>query len=903
MVRSPLRVACACAVLLIAAAAVARQDLPAQGTAPVPDGVHVTDGSCVMTAGQLQMNITNHGLLGSHYSLLTSYSDAPSAQWPAGSGVEHLFAAGLWIGAVSNGEKRVSTGQFERELRPEPGPENTIYEARNGRIVRPEPNPFAGGDRVVSDSGGDDDRDGRVNEEILDGFDQDGDGLIDEDFDQIGNQMMVCRMRDDLPVSLEENPDHRPLHVEVLQTSYAWEVEEFEDMVAFEFVITNRGSEILRDVYVGMFMDADIGPRTFDRAGADDVPGWWEGFVRNEEGGYEAVGVGYMRDAAREGRTPGWFGVTFLGPIGDGGGLHSFRHYTGERPYALGGDPTNDAERYQDLASGERDHAVLDVHANDFRTLVSTGPWPYLLPGASIRVPLAFVVGDGLDDLLENCAGAQRSWNGEYINLDGDWSTGRYGRETRLCLDDIHDLEASGLEEIVAAHADLSCVGMGHATIGVEDLFETADGRWCIDIDFDNCSECARIKGSPCTSADFFDHWNCGNAAFPEDRKPGCTGVGGREHRLSWQTPMPPYPPDLRLVPLDDAVEIYWNDRSERFIEQFGQDVGLEGYRVWRVDDWDRPLGSSLANGPDRDLWQLAAEFDVDEPAYHYNWNPELHLFWVDTLNIGYDTGLDTIRYRPVCLDDPAYEGLAEAMQEVVDGDPAGRWRIRPPVRDSDAAVRPGMAELLPWETEPAVLDTFYMATERLGDPTAGVVAKPAVRFYRWTDRAVHNGFLYFYAVTGMEHVLGGFGSNTYIYGPGLSGDPTLSFDTVTPGVPAQDAERRAREGPGIFVYPNPATPASLAELQAMHPYADDPTGLRIVFAHLPAAHNTLRIFTLDGDLVETLEHDGLTDIGETSWNLVSRNGQQVVSGIYLYVVSSDDARFDDFIGKFVLIR
>ena len=35
----------------------------------------------------------------------------------------------------------------------------------------------------------------------------------------------------------------------------------------------------------------------------------------------------------------------------------------------------------------------------------------------------------------------------------------------------------------------------------------------------------------------------------------------------------------------------------------------------------------------------------------------------------------------------------------------------------------------------------------------------------------------------------------------------------------------------------------------------------------------------------------------------MSRNGQEVVSGIYLFAVQSDDKQFDDFVGKFVVVR
>jgi hypothetical protein len=75
------------------------------------------------------------------------------------------------------------------------------------------------------------------------------------------------------------------------------------------------------------------------------------------------------------------------------------------------------------------------------------------------------------------------------------------------------------------------------------------------------------------------------------------------------------------------------------------------------------------------------------------------------------------------------------------------------------------------------------------------------------------------------------------------------------------------------------------------------------MFANLPRAHNRIQIFTLDGDLVATIDHDGTGGGGQASWNLVSMNGQQVVSGVYLYVVQADNDQFEDFIGKFVVIR
>ena len=95
---------------------------------PLIENVITLDGRYVHTVGNLQMNITNHGLIGSQYTLARPYSWAPSGQWPGGTGDEYLWGAGLWIGGKINGEPVVSTGQPERELRPGPGIFDTMYE-------------------------------------------------------------------------------------------------------------------------------------------------------------------------------------------------------------------------------------------------------------------------------------------------------------------------------------------------------------------------------------------------------------------------------------------------------------------------------------------------------------------------------------------------------------------------------------------------------------------------------------------------------------------------------------------------------------------------------------------------------------------------------------------------------
>jgi hypothetical protein len=77
-----------------------------------------------------------------------------------------------------------------------------------------------------------------------------------------------------------------------------------------------------------------------------------------------------------------------------------------------------------------------------------------------------------------------------------------------------------------------------------------------------------------------------------------------------------------------------------------------------------------------------------------------------------------------------------------------------------------------------------------------------------------------------------------------------------------------------------------------------------VKFTHLPMTC-TIRIFTLSGDLVQTLNHtsDGEQpheDGGTESWDFVNSNEQLIASGVYIYHVESE---VGDFTGKLVLIH
>jgi hypothetical protein len=119
---------------------------------------------------------------------------------------------------------------------------------------------------------------------------------------------------------------------------------------------------------------------------------------------------------------------------------------------------------------------------------------------------------------------------------------------------------------------------------------------------------------------------------------------------------------------------------------------------------------------------------------------------------------------------------------------------------------------------------------------------------------------------------------------------------------PVDSWDQIKAKGLKVMVYPNP--------YRVDGQYADnkyEPGGIygkRIRFVNLPP-RCTIRIYTLDGDLVQTIDHEmDPHDLEATThwWNLVSRNSQAVVSGIYLFSVEDKDSG-ENQVGKFVIIK
>lgn len=101
-----------------------------------------------------------------------------------------------------------------------------------------------------------------------------------------------------------------------------------------------------------------------------------------------------------------------------------------------------------------------------------------------------------------------------------------------------------------------------------------------------------------------------------------------------------------------------------------------------------------------------------------------------------------------------------------------------------------------------------------------------------------------------------------------------------------------------VIVVPNPYVVGNSWEPRS--PYRFGRGGRRIQFLNLPPKC-TIRIYTVRGQLVDTIYHDAPVSYGAETWDLVSKDGQDIAYGIYLYHI--DAPGIGSATGRFAVIK
>ncbi|MGH7740647.1 MAG: hypothetical protein ACRENS_01345 [Candidatus Eiseniibacteriota bacterium] len=750
----------------------------------------INDRGPVLDQGTFRLRVTNAGILGNAFYNV-GLSNDPSFEFPANSGTECLNHADLWVGAIDDlGHPHVSGGPT-LEWRPTLDPSDHVRMVRAGD---------AGTQRL-----GDDDGDGRTDEEVLNGRDDDGDGYADEDLGMIGDVMAASDYVDDRPEAINwtysNGETHHPLGLSVHEEDYAWAHAGFNHIAGIHYVITNHGSSTLHQVQVGLLADLDSRSRLDSGGHLNDlvVSQIWSQTFNNGVSSTSIVGTPYSRQCVSTVRDnvpvlidgiagSGLPAVAVLGlghttdPAANYAPLQAYARAPGQvgfrytvltnsRPQEVGGIPRDDASRYSAL-SGAEISAESDA-ADDYLVLISCGPFASLGPGQSVTFDVALVAAQNLDSLRVAAEGALYLYHGSMLNLLAD-STGAGARDFSVGRSGLNGHEV--------------CL---EPPVGVTFLGPT------------DCPGQFGLENAPSPTLVQFQHGTC---VWTDADCDICTGFNGNDTQEPWSDPgsMPP-PPALHVQPGDHRVTIGWDNQPEILIK-----AGLVGtprssfvgYRLYRLGDW-RGRQSML---PPLENWALVH-------AYAIGGNEgEVQLPSVTDSTLDYDR----IEYQQKHY-------------------PIGRYH------DVDSTAKDGF-------------DYYYLVT--------------TVMDFAYVDR---------------------FGANVTRR---IEGPITARFEQrITPA-----AASRPTSGL-VWVVPNPFRAQAGWDRPVV---PGDPLTRHIDFMGLPQARSTIRIYTVAGDFVAQLDHDGSGGDGEAAWNLISRNGQDVMSGIYMFTV---DSSLGHQMGHFVVIR
>jgi hypothetical protein len=781
---------------------------------------------------RLALSITNNGCFGTGY-----FGGSPvdpetgvsvlACEYPINSNIEYLWVGALWVGAVIGRDTLVSCGAEGYydivELWPDAGD--------NGEMIRRSTQTFS----------------------------------IHYSPDAISEEDIICKYFDTLNdpglvvIDPVDNRPHRPLNLEITQRSYAWSYPYADDFILFDFEIKNIGQFPLKQLYIGLVVDADayhISSEGSAGSWMDDICGYkemipspiWPGY-------YDSVNVAWVADndgdpgggvfdfssvtgvtATRVIRTPSdsleyscnWW-VTQYTPANDWGP----RQVTDDKPYRnFGpnfGTPLGDRNKYYVLSTREFDYDQLECavshaqfgwmspprDAEDFANghnsiyLFSFGPFD-VAPDSVLPVVLAYIGGE---DLHHN----PNAWNDLFNPLNP------YPYMEQL------DFKNLGLNSI---WADWIYDNPGY------------------DTDNDGDSGMARWFYSPDSTDSNYNYYR-------GDGIPDFRGAS------------PPPAPELKVLTDQGQVIIRWNgEETENSVDVFSKQKDFEGYKIYYAED-NRISDFVLLATYDRCNYNvlkwnnLLRRWEVSETPLDYD---SLILIYGEGFEPELYTEFNSLRPDDPRNPEPVYTYFTPQNWNVCDlSDPHGIHRVYPhaDANDPDDTTDDGDHRFYEYEY---IIDNLSLS-------------RPI-----------------YVAVTTFD-----YGSRTHF----LSSLESSILTNATQAYPMTSSDEVEAEGLGVSVYPNPyRIDASYAEIgyENRDRTKSAERSRAVHFTNLPAVC-TIQIFTIAGDLVQEIDHyypgGGPESMHET-WNLISRNTQAITTGIYIWSVRSE---MGEQLGKLVIIK
>ena len=779
--------------------------------------------------GYLFTVINNNGIIGNvfGYEYRGEHKQAPSFYHPRYSRIQHGYYAALWVGGVVDEDTLVSVAMdvswntwdnwYPIEFWPDVYPMGEM-ERRSNRPSSPYYDPRAKAEMEYT-------------------------AVFTDTFER---QWFV-------PDNSWDHRSHKPLNIQVRQTSYSWSFKYARDFILVDYVISNLGRKTINDAWIGIYYvgcvhhtgempyppSDDIAgyiydaPAEFEECASDplriayirDNDGWafsfpWD-FVRTSS----AFGFAPLRMPSEEAInnfnwwTNSWSSPYNWGPRMRGTFDRPFRNFSG---WGLG-VPYSDKDKYYLMSKPEIDYPGHEADVDH-----SAQGWlPPHAQGSRIA----------------------RGHLPEFVTSFGPVTIPPYGSA--------HFTMVMTIGENV--HWD---------PWAYRDLFDTLNpGPFAEQLDFsdmiDNVRWARRIYDNPGVDTD--GDGDSGQYIWyiepgtNDSTKVFCEGDGVPDFRGA----APPPPPPLRVSAENGRVIIRWNGRqTESFFDPFSLVRDFEGYRVY------------LSRSQREAEFSLVASYD--QPNFsRYRWDQRRRQFrltelpfTLDSLRALYGPGFDPDAYNnidPLRVGNDLFYFIKVDFNQSDLTDPKKIHRVYPDARlDTSDVDEEGRMRYYEYE---------YVIEDLL--PTVP----------------------YWVAVTAFD-----FGHPP----KDLEALESSPIENMVEVFAADQGDTVLREGQlNVYCYPNPYR----IDADYSGNGFEDRTGERwierartIWFANLP--HRcTISIYSLDGDLVRRIEHDEPQGSGTASreaWDLINRNHQMVVSGLYYWVVESE---FGNQIGKVAVVK
>ncbi|UCD62722.1 MAG: hypothetical protein JSW34_08115 [Candidatus Zixiibacteriota bacterium] len=809
--------------------------------------------------GNMNLVVSNFGLWGFGWhewrDYFTGEAVREGSEYPKNSLVYQLQSAQFWIGGRLGRDTLVSVSFdynvfLEFELNPAPAPFGEMD-------TRPLGDPSTSGYQ---------------------------EGVSNQDYIALYTDTVVLYQN---AIDFLRGTPHIPLNVLVSQKSYAWSNAFADDFVLFDMNIKNIGAETINDLYFGILSRPSVGVVVGDNHTFDYDHGSIGGFIEGVPShlGCDIIDtVNMMWGANNDGdpidgaftdelvydpnysqewikSAPDAHAIFFLDypgkrqhqdknlsynwwtPFRETSLDYGPRHREDYRDFMTGGTgwPLGDANRYHVMSNGEIDYDIL----HSIRVGYDDPVW--LPPPAEIAQMASTEGLPGPFTLLS--LGPFELPAGASVNLPLAF----------VCAEDFHVDPANGNN--LPGDLDLF-----YANLNFTNLLE-------------NCSWARWIYDNPGIDSDGDDY--AGEFVVCDGDTIYYTGDGIPD----WRGAVPPPAPRVRVEPVANGLRVRFNgSRSETEKDTFSGEVDFEGYRVYCGRD-ERVSSFALAATYDRRNYDKYVLKATDNDLQWVIYDPP---FLRDSLRCLYGSGADP------CADadfDPLSFTPSSPYVHADFVDSAFYFK-KHDYNASIFEVNTPIRKVYPDEPDPVIYHADSIPPEAMTDDG----------YLRYYEYEVVIGDLlptvpYWVNVTAFD-----YGDARIKVKPLES---AVSVGAVS-AYPLGTSDMAADGDGNVYVYPNPYRGDAdyrdngfEGRLQEDRP---DYRVREIHFRNLPP-RCTIYVYSLDGDLVRKLDHDmdpADPNSSHDSWNMITRNTQMVVSGLYYWVVEAEDGSTQ--MGKLVII-